>query len=69
MTDLADFVARHARPYDPETDTYRRPPFASPELKVGVQRFKLRRATRLTQHRRDLLRAGGSVRPFFVNSG
>ncbi len=34
MPDLADFVAKYAKPYDPETDTYRRPPFASP-VKAG----------------------------------
>ena len=28
--DLKTFVARHATPYDPSTDTYRRPPFAAP---------------------------------------
>jgi DNA modification methylase len=32
--DLADFVARHARPYDPETDTYDRPAFAA-DIKEG----------------------------------
>ncbi|MBM3190381.1 MAG: site-specific DNA-methyltransferase, partial [Chloroflexi bacterium] len=34
MTDLAEFIARYAKPYDPETDTYRRPPFAAP-VKAG----------------------------------
>jgi hypothetical protein len=37
MTDehaLRDFIARHARPYDPETDTYNRPPFAE-NMKEG----------------------------------
>jgi DNA modification methylase len=29
-TDLKAFVARHSKPYDPETDDYRRPPFAEP---------------------------------------
>jgi 16S rRNA G966 N2-methylase RsmD/DNA-directed RNA polymerase subunit RPC12/RpoP len=28
--DLAKFVQEHGTPYDPETDTYRRPPFAQP---------------------------------------
>lgn len=28
--DLSDFLSRHARPYDPASDTYRRPPFAAP---------------------------------------
>ncbi len=28
--DLAAFLARHARPYSPATDDYRRPPFAAP---------------------------------------
>lgn len=32
--DLAEFIARHATPYDSETDTYRRPPFAQP-VKAG----------------------------------
>ena len=30
QTDLAEFIAKYARPYDPATDTYRRPPFAAP---------------------------------------
>jgi len=31
MTDsIADFLAKHIKPYDPATDTYRRPPFAEP---------------------------------------
>jgi len=34
MTDLADFIARYAKPYDPATDIYRRPPFATP-IKAG----------------------------------
>jgi DNA modification methylase len=34
MTDLEAFIARHAKPYDPATDDYRRPPFASP-VKAG----------------------------------
>jgi DNA modification methylase len=35
MTDsITDFLARHAKPYDPATDTYRRPPFAEP-VKAG----------------------------------
>ena len=33
-TDLAEFIAHHARPYDPATDTYRRAPFAQP-VKAG----------------------------------
>lgn len=31
---VREFIARHARPYDPETDTYDRPPFAS-DIKEG----------------------------------
>ncbi len=31
---VREFVARHARPYDPETDIYDRPPFAS-DIKEG----------------------------------
>ena len=27
-TDLQAFLAKHVRPYDPETDDYERPPFA-----------------------------------------
>ena len=34
MPDLADFIAKYATPYDPATDTYRCPPFASP-VKAG----------------------------------
>jgi DNA modification methylase len=34
MSDLADFIKKHATPYDPETDAYRRPPFARP-VKAG----------------------------------
>lgn len=34
MPDLADFIAQYATPYNPATDTYRRPPFASP-VKAG----------------------------------
>jgi len=34
MSDLSDFVARHAKPYAPGSDTYRRPPFALP-VKAG----------------------------------
>jgi hypothetical protein len=34
MTTLADFIQQYATPYDPETDTYRRPPFAQP-VKAG----------------------------------
>jgi len=29
-SDLAEFIAKHATPYDPATDTYRRAPFAQP---------------------------------------
>jgi len=29
-TDIADFVQKYGRAYDPTTDTYRRPPFAQP---------------------------------------
>lgn len=32
--DLAEFIRRFAKPYDPATDGYRRPPFASP-VKAG----------------------------------
>ncbi len=32
--DLAQFIQEHSTPYDPETDTYRRPPFAQP-VKAG----------------------------------
>ena len=32
--DLAKFIQEHSSPYDPETDTYRRPPFARP-VKAG----------------------------------
>jgi DNA modification methylase len=32
--DLAEFIQEHSTPYDPETDTYRRPPFAQP-VKAG----------------------------------
>ncbi len=32
--DLAEFIRRYAKPYDPATDDYRRPPFASP-VKAG----------------------------------
>jgi DNA-directed RNA polymerase subunit RPC12/RpoP len=28
--DLTEFIRKHATPYDPATDTYRRPPFARP---------------------------------------
>ncbi len=31
---LADFIARHAKPYDPATDDYERPPFAA-DIKEG----------------------------------
>jgi hypothetical protein len=31
---LADFIARHSKPYDPETDNYDRPPFAA-DIKEG----------------------------------
>jgi hypothetical protein len=31
---LRDFVAKYARPYDPETDDYDRPPFAA-DIKEG----------------------------------
>src|SRR5262245_56432048 len=31
---LADFIARHSKPYDPEADNYDRPPFAA-DLKEG----------------------------------
>ena len=35
MTDsITDFLAKHAKTYDPATDTYRRPPFAEP-VKAG----------------------------------
>ncbi|NLF03151.1 MAG: DNA methylase [Anaerolineales bacterium] len=34
MGDLSAFIAQHATPYDPATDTYRRPPFAQP-VKAG----------------------------------
>jgi len=33
-TDLATFLAKYVAPYDPATDTYRRPPFAAP-VKAG----------------------------------
>ena len=33
-SDLAEFIAKHVKPYDPATDTYRRPPFARP-VKAG----------------------------------
>lgn len=29
VTDLGDFIARYAKPYDAATDTYRRPPYAA----------------------------------------
>ncbi|MFB0534627.1 MAG: hypothetical protein ACETWR_06565 [Anaerolineae bacterium] len=32
--DLTEFIQRHAKPYNPATDTYRRPPFAQP-VKAG----------------------------------
>lgn len=32
--DLAEFIKKHAKSYDPTTDTYRRPPFAQP-VKAG----------------------------------
>ena len=32
--DLAEFIKKHSTPYGPETDTYRRPPFAQP-VKAG----------------------------------
>ena len=32
--DLAEFIQEHSTPYDPESDTYRRPPFAHP-VKAG----------------------------------
>ncbi|TEU16814.1 MAG: DNA methylase [Anaerolineales bacterium] len=32
--DLTEFIRKHATPYDPATDTYRRPPFAQP-VKAG----------------------------------
>jgi hypothetical protein len=28
--ELAEFIRRYGKPYDPATYTYRRPPFASP---------------------------------------
>jgi hypothetical protein len=31
---LSEFLARHARPYDPATDDYERPPFAA-DIKEG----------------------------------
>jgi DNA modification methylase len=31
---LADFIAKHAKPYDSETDTYDRPPFTA-DIKEG----------------------------------
>ena len=34
MTNLTDFIQKHATPYDLATDTYRRPPFARP-VKAG----------------------------------
>lgn len=34
MPDLSSFIAQYAKPYDPATDTYRRPPFAAP-VKAG----------------------------------
>mgnify|MGYP005852459615 CR=1 FL=1 len=34
MSDLEEFVRQYAKPYDPATDTYRRPPFARP-VKAG----------------------------------
>jgi hypothetical protein len=34
QSDLQEFIAQHATPYDPATDTYRRPPFAQP-VKAG----------------------------------
>ena len=34
MDDLTAFLAQYAHPYDPATDTYRRPPFAQP-VKAG----------------------------------
>ena len=32
--DLVEFIGQHSIPYDPATDTYRRPPFAQP-VKAG----------------------------------
>lgn len=32
--DLTEFIKKHTKPYDPATDTYRRPPFAQP-VKAG----------------------------------
>ncbi len=34
MTNLTDFIEKHATPYNPESDTYRRPPFAQ-SIKAG----------------------------------
>ena len=34
MSDRAEFIKKHAKPYDPDTDIYRRPPFAQP-VKAG----------------------------------
>lgn len=33
-SDLAEFIREHSTPYNPETDAYRRPPFARP-VKAG----------------------------------
>jgi hypothetical protein len=34
MTGLSDFIQQYVTPYDPDSDTYRRPPFAQP-VKAG----------------------------------
>lgn len=34
MSELEEFIRQHAKPYDPATDSYRRPPFAQP-IKAG----------------------------------
>ena len=31
---LAEFIAQHSKPYNPETDSYDRPPFAA-DIKEG----------------------------------
>ena len=34
---LRDFVAKYARPYDPESDAYDRPPFAADIVAVEMR--------------------------------
>ena len=39
IQNLSTFLSRHATPYDPASDTYRRPPFAAPVKATKATRF------------------------------